>query len=149
MDPRSLEDLQTFLQQTSAMEVNPSGTLSVVAENAPEGTLHECLACVHKFLGIEGYGKCVVAAWPNLNEESRLNIAFTAGSFPEISLDTWEYLFLEKSNSVRVRHRIAAGLASSQDPSCKELFKRLRARIGQYENKEHQRILDSFLANFA
>lgn len=105
--------------------------------------------CTELFRLLEvAIGKNVVADqvsrhWPNLDEERRLNMLAAIGSGV---LDTGkvEELFYSTSNSTRIRHRIAATLASCRFYEAKATIRKLVGDLGNYDSLEKQEILDSF-----
>lgn len=125
---------------------------SVVREfltHCPEATAVECTVELSRVIGIARLGEILSAVWDQLDEEQRLNAASLAGLNDVLADDIWLSLFDHGSNSVHVRHRIAAGLVKSRNPETTEHIPRLLSRIGTYDDPERQAVLDRFVKSFS
>jgi hypothetical protein len=81
--------------------------------------------------------------WPEVDEERRLNLLASLDS-GILETESVPELFYANGNTTRLRHRIAAALASCRFYEAKETIRKLVMDIGGYDSPEKQQILDSF-----
>jgi hypothetical protein len=85
----------------------------------------------------------VLGYWPEVDEERRLNLLASLDS-GILETESVPELFYANGNTTRLRHRIAAALASCRFYEAKETIRKLVMDIGGYDSPEKQQILDSF-----
>jgi hypothetical protein len=100
-----------------------------------------------KILGV-AVGKTAVAdqvlhCWQGIDDDRRLNLLAAIES-KILETDRVRELFYATASSTRLRHRIAAALASCRFAEAKETIRKMVMDIGRYDSPEKQEILDGF-----
>lgn len=115
----------------------------------PEATAIECAVELSRATGAARLGQILSTIWDQMNESQRLRAASLAGVVDVLGDDIWLSVFECGSNSVHVRHRIAAGLTKSQCAETREHIPSLLSRIGTYDDPQRQMVLDRFVESFS
>jgi hypothetical protein len=125
----------------------PGEVLAEFCEFCPEGTIVECTSELAAVMGLSPLEQALEKAWSHLSERAKLNIAMSAGVPNTLTDNFWRDVFADSSNTVHVRHRIAAGLSRSQSPDTQTMLPSLLSEIGRYDDAQRQAVLDDFIRN--
>jgi hypothetical protein len=108
----------------------------------------QLLAMLYESLGADYVDKSVFAKWPTMSDVGKANVCYGAGLPKVLPTGLAFSLFFSPFSTVRERHMIAGGLATSaQERGIQKIVLWLLTQIGTYSSELEQEGLQQFISD--